>query len=101
MKTLTIDASGHQVLLTLKGLSFKAMSETYKVKSDLCICDSTRKYCFWLMNYDVDGRTAQVKTKYLIERLKEIHEVIPFDKIKLKRHYELTAEELMNEIINH
>jgi hypothetical protein len=99
MKTLTIDVDYSSPLLRLKGLSFKALSGT-SIESDVIIGDSG--YYEIQTDYALNAlnrNTAKIAAPFLIDALAEICERIPFDKIKILGHYELTADQLMDAVI--
>lgn len=75
----------------MKGLSLKKAD-----MRELCIDESG----FYIENeFHTNGRTAQVERKYLVKKLAELHDEMPFDTIKIKGHYETTGEELMAEVL--
>lgn len=95
MKTLTITPSMYDTRLKLSGLSMKAMgSDGHDLLRD--------EFGYYLSNdFNLNGRTAKIRSSYLIHFIRLIHEHIPFDKIKLDGHYELTEEQLMAEVLKY
>lgn len=99
MKTLKIDFSlKDTMLLKMKGISFKS-TRGCDFRTDFIFTD-VRLYgiCYTFRFKGVDSKTAKPNKELVIKDLKELHRVMPFDKIKLLSHYELSADELMKEI---
>jgi len=86
------------VYFKLKGLSIKAVKGT-NFGHDLCRDEGDGKYYISLEYGKMDGRTAKIESGKLIEYLKELHECIQFTTIKQIGHYELTGDQLMDEVL--
>lgn len=95
MVTLIIHPLLYTTELKLKGLSIKAMGQDGRH----LLKDESGYYLSNDMH--LNNKTAMIELEYLVSFLKLVYKRVPFDRIKLRCHYELTAEELMNRIINH
>ncbi len=92
-KTLTIRIGGFgHVGLRLKGLSFKALENT-DIGHELIRGDSG-DYELLGFSSKINPKTANIELNYLLGLLKELHDCIPFDKVKIVGHYEVTGEQL-------
>lgn len=90
-KTLTIEPHLHSTYFRLAGLSIKKAGEG-DMGHSLCRDESG----YYISNdFLTNPRTAAISVSKLVPLLKELHENIQFDKIKIKGHYEKTGEELM------
>lgn len=95
-KTLSIRFYTYHTELKLAGLSFKKIHNT-DIESNIYRDDASGIYCI-NNQFHTNGKTARIEKEYLINGLAEIYECIPFSKIKTEGHYELTAEQLFDEI---
>lgn len=92
MRRLTI-IPGHGVTyFRMPGLSIKA-SDLH----ELCK-DEGGYYITNDLISQYNPRTAQISIDYLIKILKELHENLLFDKIRIIGRYELTPDEIMKQI---
>src|SRR5690606_16102498 len=93
MATLIIDFFLHDPQLRIKGLSLKALKGSniwqriYKDPDLGGFYIDTR--------FKINRKTAKIEEAYLIETLKELIQLIPFDKIKIKNRYHLSGDEIM------
>lgn len=92
MRTLTITPQLYQTFLSAKGLSIKSAGYA---GHDLCR-EGNRYYI--ANRFKTDPRTALISAEHLIKYLSELYEDFHFDKIKIKGHYEITADELYDKI---
>lgn len=97
VKTLKIECNRNAVIFWLKGLSYKAVHSQHKLRAYLVKSDIVGAFEIYV-GYKQFNTSAQIKKELLIVYLKELYVAVPFDKINLVGHYELTAEELMEEI---
>ena len=95
--SLTITFTQIDPQLKLIGLSFRKLKMT-DISSSIYI-DDEKKYAL-SSDFNIDPRTAKINSLFLIKCLKELYEIIPFCKIKIKGHYELSGQDLMNRIKN-
>lgn len=98
LPTLRIEPRWKDTKLSLKGLSFKAVRHT-RFGYHLCRAFDEDGHYFIDSSSMIDSRTSYISKGKLISILKELHECIPFGKIKIIGHYELTGEQLMEEIL--
>ncbi len=99
MTTLTLNFSVQDtVLLKLKGLSFKSTKNCHRLQSKLVRIDYLNSYAIDCTYGNFNGSTCAIKKEYLIEYLKDLRQAIHFDNIKTIGHYELTAEQLLEQI---
>lgn len=101
-KTLFIEIIGEHLTLRMKGLSFKAIKEANDLKQDLCKSDISPNTFFIDCSYGkIDGKTAMPKLNYVVKILSELYDFIPFTKIAIKGHYEVTGEQLLKLVIGY
>ena len=95
--TLTITPLEDHTELRVAGLSISKMPMFSDIRHDLCRFE----WCGYYVDNDrrTNEMTAKIEKRYLIRILKEMRKAIPFTSIKIKGHYELTGEELFNEVI--
>lgn len=98
LPTLTIEPRWKDTKLFLKGLSLKAVKGT-QFGHDLCRAYDEDGHYFIDSSRWTDGRTSFISKEHLIRCLKELYRCIPFGKIKIIGHYELTGEQLLDETL--
>lgn len=98
LPTLTIEPRWKDTIVFLRGLSLKAVKNT-RFGHDLCRAYDEDGHYYIDSSRMTDGKTSAISKDRLIPILKELHECIPFGKIKIIGHYELTGEQLMEEIL--
>lgn len=93
MAILTIIPQMHNTFLRMKGLSIKSAGdaghEIIRDESGYSIPNE----------FHVNPKTAQIDLNYLTDFLKELHEELPFDGIKIKGKYEITGDELFELVL--
>lgn len=94
--TLTITIDLHTTEFRMKGLSIKKLGDA---GTDLCRDSDTNVYYVYNGLGVIDQRTAAIKKEYLISFLRGFRKKLQFDKIVIKGHYEVTGDELFNEVI--
>lgn len=99
-KTLTLDFDmQNEVGISMKGISFKALSSCDSFKQNLIRNDLLKYAIDCNHTSDFDPTTCHIKEDRLIIYLKDLYEALPFDKIKIEGYYHLTGEQLMNKIL--
>lgn len=100
MKTLILEPMCYRMNLRLKGLSIKKIPSFCKLSTELCKDECGYFIDTYFNTTEFDPNTCHIKYEYLLLLLKELHRIIPFDKIKMEGYYPITEEQMMKDIQN-
>lgn len=98
LPALTIEPRWKDVIFSMKGLSLKAVRNTNHFGHALCRLEGSGQF-YINIEFKTNPRTARITKEALISYLKELYGALSFGKIKIIGHYELTGEQLMEEIL--
>lgn len=94
MKSLIIDFSLQDPEIRLKGLNLRKIKGSNIWQSIYREQDDGKFYID--ARSKIDNKTAKIKKSELIPILKELKQIIPFDKVKIVKNYELSGEQIFS-----
>lgn len=101
MRTLKIRFQHFDILLAMKGLSFKAVKNSSLLSAYMYRCEEFIG-SFTIHNCQLNkesGNESKVEKELLVKYLREIYNCIPYDKIKIDGRSDYNEAELYKEVI--